>query len=154
MQYDTTLYDDVRRYAARLLSDFDAAKDVTQEVFLRLEQQNSASIANPRAWAYRTARNLVIDRFRQSGRTTDLPDDLPANVTLFNPAALAEKKEQSQMLEEKMNELPPRHREVLRLKFQEGLKYAEIADVIGEPVTTVAWLIHEAVAKLRTALNA
>jgi RNA polymerase sigma factor (sigma-70 family) len=48
-----------------------------------------------------------------------------------------------------MNNLSARHREVLRLKFQEGLKYAEIADVLGEPVTTVAWLIHEAVSLLR-----
>jgi RNA polymerase sigma-70 factor (ECF subfamily) len=57
------------------------------------------------------------------------------------------------MIQQKMNELSPRHREVLRLKFQEGLKYAEIANVLGEPVTTVAWLIHEAVQKLRTELS-
>jgi RNA polymerase sigma-70 factor (ECF subfamily) len=149
---DDNLYEAIRRYAARLLSDSDTAKDIAQEVFLRLEQ-NQGSIAQPRAWAYRTARNLVIDRFRrEKDKTNELPSDLLAEATRFNPALLAEKKEEIEMIRKKMNGLSVRHREVLRLKFQEGLKYAEIAEVLGEPVTTVAWLIHEAITLLRKEL--
>lgn len=149
MEHDPALYEAIRRYAARILPRSDAAQDIAQEVFLRLQ---NAKPDNPRAFAYRTARNLVIDLYRKK-KTGDLPDDIPAEATLFNPAAIAEQKENLQMLEEKMNALPARHREVLRLKFQEGLKYAEIADVLGEPVTTVAWLIHEAITKLRKELK-
>ena len=148
-----TLYDAIRRYAARLLSDPEAAEDVAQEVFLRL-QQNRENVGQPRAWAYRTARNLVIDHFRKK-RQTNLGEslqELPAEATRFNPALLAEKRETYEMIQEKMNDLSARHREVLRLKFQEGLKYAEIAEVIDEPVTTVGWLLHEAVHKLRKEL--
>jgi RNA polymerase sigma-70 factor (ECF subfamily) len=147
MQNDP-LYDSIRRYASRLLSDAEAGKDIVQEVFLRLQ---TAKADNLRAFAYRTARNLVINQYRKK-KTGSLPDDLPAAATMFNPAMVAEKKETLQMIEEKINALSARHREVLRLKFQEGLKYAEIAEVLGESVTTIAWLIHEALAKLRKEL--
>jgi RNA polymerase sigma-70 factor (ECF subfamily) len=145
---NSPLYEAIRRYAARLLSDNDAAHDIVQEVFLRLQ---TATPENPKTYGYRIARNLVIDRYRKK-RTNALPDDLPADATMFNPAMIAEHKEMNEMIQNKMNALPPRHREVLRLKFQEGLKYAEIADVLGVPITTVAWLIHEAVAMLRKEL--
>ena len=152
-----SLYDAIRRYAARLLSDVDAGRDIAQEVFLRMEQQcappNGQSIENPQAWAYKTARNLVIDQYRKhASRATRLKDDLPAEATKFNPVILAERKEINTMIQQKINDLSPRHREVLRLKFQEGLKYAEIAEVLGESVATVGWLLHEAIAILRKEL--
>ena len=150
---DNPLYEAIVRYSARLLADSDGARDIAQEVFLRLEQNRSA-VQNERAWAYRAARNLVIDQLRRSGRFGPMPlDDIPAEATRFNPVILTERKETLEMLEEKLNQLSTRHREVLRLKFQEGLKYAEIADVLGETVTTIAWLIHEAVTKLRKELT-
>ncbi len=152
---DNELYEAIRRYATRLLGNFDAAQDIVQEVFLRMEQHGS-EIEQERAWAYRTARNLVIDHFRrktspkrQRGGEAAGIFDLPAEATRFSPALLAEKKETLNMLSEKMNDLPDRHREVLRLKFQEGLKYAEIAEVLKLSVPTVGWLLHEAIGMLR-----
>ena len=155
MENDTELYEAIRRYAARLLSDPESAQDVAQEVFLRLEQ-NREEILQPRAWVYRTARNLVVDLFRKKGKmdhSDEAVDNLPAEATRFSPALLAEKKETIEMLNKKMNNLSARHREVLRLKFQEGLKYAEIAEVLELSVPTVGWLIHEAVTKLRRELG-
>jgi RNA polymerase sigma-70 factor (ECF subfamily) len=82
-------------------------------------------------------------------RTVPLSDDLLADATRFDPVILPERKEITTMIQQKINDLSPRHREVLRLKFQEGLKYAEIAEVLGESVNTIAWLLHEAIAILR-----
>ena len=147
MTSEDSLYDAICRYAARLLSDLEAGKDIAQEVFLRFEQQKE-TITNPQAWAYKTARNLVIDQYRKV-KTAPLPDDLLAEATKFDPVILAEKKEIHTMIQQKINDLSPRHREVLRLKFQEGLKYAEIAEVLGESVATIGWLLHEAIAQLR-----
>jgi RNA polymerase sigma-70 factor (ECF subfamily) len=149
------LYDAIQRYAARLLSDIEAGKDIAQEVFLRLEQQrqNGESITNPQAWAYKTARNLVIDQYRKAGKTETLTEDLPADAAKFDPVILAERKEIHTMIQQKINDLSLKHREVLRLKFQEGLKYAEIAEVLGESVNTIAWLLHEAITILRKELK-
>ena len=143
------LYQAVLRYALRLLGDAESAQDVAQEVFLR--RQTQQNVQNQRAWAYRTARNLVIDLFRKQRRMSmeELPDSLPDESTRFRPAQLAEQKEQTEMLHEKLNNLSPRHREAIRLKFQEGLTYAEIAQIMNETVATVGWLLHEAIKQLR-----
>ncbi len=144
------LYQAVLRYALRLLGDVELAQDVAQEVFLR--RQSQENLENERAWAYRTARNLTIDHFRKRGRlgpVEELPDSLPDESTRFRPAHQAELKEQTEMLHDKLNNLSPRHREAIRLKFQEGLTYAEIAQIMNETVTTVGWLLHDAIKKLR-----
>jgi RNA polymerase sigma-70 factor (ECF subfamily) len=122
-------------------------------------EQNRQKVSHPRSWAYKTARNLIIDYYRRRSHAAhpvgvgEMIQQLPANAVNFNPAKLAEKKENIKIMLEKFNNLSHRHREVLRLKFQEGLKYTEIADVINEPITTVSWLLHEALGKLRKELN-
>ncbi|MCL2304599.1 MAG: sigma-70 family RNA polymerase sigma factor [Planctomycetaceae bacterium] len=149
------LYQAVLRYAWRLLGDRELAQDVAQEVYLR--RQTQKAIQNERAWAYRTARNLVIDYFRKRdrlGTVEELPDSLPDESTCFRPVDQAQQKEQTEMLHEKLNKLSPRHREAIRLKFQEGLTYTEIAQIMNETVATIGWLLHEAILKLRTELRA
>ncbi|MDR0391911.1 MAG: sigma-70 family RNA polymerase sigma factor [Planctomycetaceae bacterium] len=155
---DKKLYKSICRYLSRLVSNEELVKDIAQEVFLRLEQ-NQQNISHQRSWAYRTARNLVIDHYRRQSHAANpmvvggMVQYLPANTVKFNPATLAEKKESINMMIEKLNNLSQRHREVLRLKFQEGMKYSEIAKVIEEPITTVSWLLHDAINKLRKELN-
>jgi RNA polymerase sigma-70 factor (ECF subfamily) len=155
---DQNLYEAVCHYVGRLLSDEELVKDIVQEVFLRLEQ-NRQKISHQRSWAYKTARNLVIDFYRRRGHAAypvvvgDKVELLPANTVKFNPALLAEKKESITIMLEKLNNLSQRHREVLKLKFQEGLKYSEIAEIIDESVTTVSWLLHDSLNRLRKELN-
>ncbi|MGL4943656.1 MAG: RNA polymerase sigma factor [Thermoguttaceae bacterium] len=149
---ETLYYSAIVDYALRLVRNRDVAADIAQETFLRFAQHRE-EVTHEKAWLYRTARNLVLDYFRrQTHRTArggDATDSLPDHCTQFCPVTTLERKERDQMLHEQLNTLSPRHREVLRLKFQENLKYAEIAQVTGEPATTVGWLIHEAIEKLR-----
>jgi RNA polymerase sigma-70 factor (ECF subfamily) len=52
-----------------------------------------------------------------------------------------------------LNDLAPEHREVLVLRFLEGMSYEEIADVVGDPLGTVKSRIHYAKRALRAALE-
>ena len=51
-----------------------------------------------------------------------------------------------------LSTLPPREQEVLRLKFQDGLKYREIGEITGLTANHVGVLIHTAIKKLREQL--
>ena len=144
-------YSIVLRYVSRLVSDPILAQDITQDVFLNRSKLKTA-VFNEKAWLYRAARNRVIDHFRKKTEKTVSNgglDLLPDHATRFDPETSVEKKEQAEMLNEKINELSSKHREVLRLKFQENLKYAEIAEITGETVANVGWILHEAIAQLR-----
>ena len=54
----------------------------------------------------------------------------------------------------RLESLPEKQREALRLKFQSGLSYREIAGVMGESVGNVGWLIHMGIKGLRGRLAA
>jgi RNA polymerase sigma-70 factor (ECF subfamily) len=54
---------------------------------------------------------------------------------------------------ELMRGLPEKQREVLRLKFQHGLSYKQIAGITNESTGNVGWLIHMGIKKLREELS-
>ena len=150
------------RYAVRVLGNRATAAEVVQESFARLQQEctSSGEPQNTRAWLYRVVRNLSIDHLRRTARFTS-PDDPDWMARLVDakrsgsdgdPSVLAQKKEEHAMVLESLEELPPRQREAVRLKFQEGLTYAEIGQVTDQSVTTVGWLLHEALTTLRKKL--
>ncbi len=140
----------LKRYSTRLLRDADLAADVVQEAFGRLQTADPPP-KNPRAWLYRVARNCALDLLRKRARVEPLenPQWLAADTASADPAALAQANEEYAMLMREMNALPTRQREAIRLKFQEGLSYAEIADVTGETKSNVGWLLHSAIKSLR-----
>jgi RNA polymerase sigma-70 factor (ECF subfamily) len=64
-----------------------------------------------------------------------------------------EQKDSAAQVMTMMRRLPEREQEVLRLKFQGGLSYEEIARVTGLSASNVGFLIHSAVKKLRARLG-
>jgi RNA polymerase sigma-70 factor (ECF subfamily) len=61
--------------------------------------------------------------------------------------------ERSAMLAQCMSALPAIHREVLTLRFEEGMKLEEIAEVAGVPLSTVKSRLHRALEGLRTSVE-
>ncbi|MBN2296565.1 MAG: sigma-70 family RNA polymerase sigma factor, partial [Pirellulales bacterium] len=125
-----------------------------QEAFGRL-QTTEPPPENLRAWLYRVARNCALDLLRRRARIEPLenPQWLAADTRSADPASLAQQNEEYAMLMTEMNALPARQREAVRLKFQEGLSYAEIAEITGETKANVGWLLHSAIKSLREKLN-
>lgn len=144
-------------YAARLLGDVDRARDVVQDTFLRLWQSDRAQIeAHAAKWLYAVCRNRAHDVRRKEKRMTRLDD--PKDVAAFAadppPGAAAHARADVPRLPALVSALPARQQEAVRLKFQGGLSYREIAEVMDTTVNNVGVLLHTAIKSIRSRLEA
>jgi len=149
------------RYLRGLVGD--AAEDVQQEVWLAVFR-GVAALADPRAfrtWLYRTTRHRAVDFLRRRRRERELAADVAADVATEgaeagdagddDPLAALEPLDQS-ALHDALAALAPAQREVLVLRYQDGLSYAEIALVVGCSVGTVRSRLHHAKRRLHDAI--
>jgi RNA polymerase sigma-70 factor (ECF subfamily) len=140
------------RYAAQITGDLDRARDVVQDTFLKLCAEDPARLdGHVVQWLFTVCRNRALDIQRKEQRMKPLDDlelaALPGRE--HSPAAQAEHNENTGRAQRFMKHLPPNQQEVVRLKFQNGLSYKEIAGVTNLSVTNVGFLIHTALKTLR-----
>jgi RNA polymerase sigma-70 factor (ECF subfamily) len=104
-------------------------------------------------WLYRVAHNLAMDWFRRQSRgpTVTLDEELVADSDL--PATLVEKRMDQQQLRLAIGRLTSDQQRVILLRFGEGFKVAEVADLMGKSQGAVKILQHRAVARLRKLLE-
>ena len=145
------------RYAAHLLGNTDLARDVVQDTFLRLWSADRAEVdGRLAAWLYTVCRNRALDVMRkerrmvplESVRTDVRPSDSPTPGTVLDTA------ERRESIQEILTTLPQNQREVIRLKFQDGLSYKNISEVTGLSVSNVGYLIHIGIRAIRRRLAA
>ncbi len=139
----------IYRYLLRLTGRADVAEDLTQDVFVRIVR--GAEILDTgdreRAWLFRIARNLWIDRQRRLARSpvvSGLPEDCGSDAR--HDVALA--------LEEALQQLPPEDSDVFLLRVVGGLGHEEIATVCGATTAAVRSRIFRARSALRQLLGA
>jgi RNA polymerase sigma-70 factor (ECF subfamily) len=143
------------RYASSILGDVERARDVVQDTFLRLCRESPAAVGDHLApWLFRVCRNRAIDLLRREGRmqlsTVDTIE--PADPGPL-PSAVVEQTETLRIVNQVLMSLSANQREVIRLKFQEGLSYKEISEITGLSVSNVGFLIHVGVKKLRQSIQ-
>jgi RNA polymerase sigma factor (sigma-70 family) len=143
------------RYAARLTGDLERARDVVQETFLRLALEQPLNIDGHLAeWLYRICRQRALDVCRKERRMSLFEDTEAIDFvsTQPDPPAMLQQHDDESRLLRSLAALPANQQEVLRLKFQDGLKYREIGEITGLSVSHVGVLIHTAIKKLREQL--
>lgn len=148
--------DDVYRYLLNLGLPPAQAQETTQEAFLRLHlaHRNREQIRNPKAWIFRVSHNLAMtQRGRESRSVTPEPDWLERQPDQRRgvETSLIEK-QQMQRLQAALATLSPQQRQCLHLRA-EGLRYHEIADVVGVGVSTVGEFLSRALRRLRKAVH-
>ena len=150
------------RYLLYLTGRRDYAEDLAQETWIRVLQRGSQYNGRQRfdPWLFAIARNLAIDYLRQKRKavqTDSLPDDrdeiLLVSSSAFSPFEAAARSEDALRLAGQLQILSPLYREALLLRFQEDLSLAEIAQVLGAPMTTVTSRIYRGLAALRSAFE-
>ncbi len=143
------------RYAQRILGDPEAARDVVQETFVRLCSSERDRV-EPRLaeWLFTVCRNRALDIGRKERRMKPLADGVAEARPAADPAPseVLEGRETESTLTRHLERLPDRQQEVLRLKFQEGMSYKQIAGITSLSVANVGYLIHVGVKTLRAEL--
>lgn len=140
------------RYAASITGDADRARDVVQDTFVRLCGEDPARLNGKLTeWLFTVCRNRALDVQRKENRMSALTEiDLETRASEEpSPAAQAEQRESASKVLRLLESLPPNQRDVVRLKFQNGLSYQEISAVTGLSVTNVGFLIHTGLKTLR-----
>ena len=138
-------------YALRLTCARHVAEDLVQEAFMRLHAQFD-EVREPRRWLYRTVHNLALNQRRDSAKIIPLQPErgegeLPAPETA-DPQPLPDEQiariEGIGLVRLSLAALDERSRELIRLKFNDELSYAEISERTGLRTGHVGYLLHHA----------
>ena len=107
------------------------AKDIIQEVFLKLweQRQNLHEIHNVEAWLYRVTENKVIDFLRKAQADDRLKETIWNHLsqTRSDTDEWMEAKEYNQIIQHAIDLLPPQRKRIYFLNKKEGLSHTEIA---------------------------
>lgn len=126
------------RYAFSLTRDYGRAREAVEETFLELWRRvSTVDRSRPAPWLFAVCRARSVECGPAERASHAAPPD--PGVLALEPSADAVRL---------LGLLPEREREVVRLKFQEGLSYQEIADVTGHSVSHVGVMIHNAVLRV------
>ena len=144
-------YDDVLAYCRRHAPSYDEAPDVAQEAFLRFVRSGRSPIeGKPLAYLLTIARNLCIDASRaKRPPAVPLDVDVPDRSPGADPAAACAGSEVGGLI----GALDPELREVVELRFDQGFKVGEIAQVLGVSRFAVNRRLNRALAELRRGLE-
>jgi RNA polymerase sigma-70 factor (ECF subfamily) len=143
------------RYAFRRLGHLQDAEDAVQEVLVRayIQVGNSRRVSNALAYLYRMTANVCTDVLRRRKRARRFAAPAEVDPTADGGRSVADeasRMEALQRIERLVARLPRRQAEVVRLRVWDGLRFEEIAEVLGCPPATVKSRFRYALVKLRT----
>ena len=143
-------------YAASLTRDAGAAQDIVQEAFMKLHLHFD-TMRQPKSWLYRTVHHLALNQRRTLGRMVPFDQDQNGAIeppdTAPGPWEQVEKIEMVSQARRCLASLDPESRELIRLKFDEGLSYQEIGVRMGISSGNVGYRLHHVLKDLATELK-
>ncbi|GGC25990.1 DNA-directed RNA polymerase sigma-70 factor [Parapedobacter defluvii] len=141
----------------RILRDDDECRDVIQEVFssLWLKREQLADNTNLGAYLYIQGRNRVFSLIAKNRVRSDYLNSITQFMEKVdrNATDLLEEKEIFARVEQEINRLPPRMREIFISSREEGRSHKEIADALGLSEQTVKKQVHNALKIIKPKLQ-
>ena len=150
----------LHRYLYRLVREPAAADDLFQQTWLNVVRQIARY--DPRrsfdTWLFAVAHNVAIDFLRQ--KRSESLEEHEFEASAAAPAAAPADSlstllaaERAAILAAEVQQLPVLYREALALRFEEGMKLEEMAEVTHAPLSTVKSRVQRALESLRTRMN-
>lgn len=137
----------IAAYVYRMVGDYEAALDLTQEVFIKVYNslRRYRSEFKFSTWIYKIAHNSAVDHLRRhSHRTQALSGEfegeqyeLPIESHRLSPEQESERAERRAEIELVVRGLPVAYRELVLLRHSHDMSYDEIAEVTGLPLGTI-----------------
>ena len=146
----------IYRYIFYQLGDAATAEDLTSEVFIRLVEKIDRFTYRGRpllAWLYTIARNLVTDHHRRTKQVQPLESDMQLAADTIDVEGSVLGKLTQRRLTIAITHLTEDQRQVILLRFIEGLDNATVATMLGKSVNSIKALQHRALDSLRRILE-
>lgn len=142
--------EELTRFFTRRHGGGETVRDLVQETFLQMARglREGKSPKCAKGYLFGIARHLSQAAWRQRDEDKVLPFD-PVAVEVAVPAG----DDRVEAARETISALEPVQREILDLRFAQGLSYAEIAEALSIPIGTVRSRLHHAVAEVRQRLE-
>lgn len=161
--FDTLLrrhQDRIFNYILRIIKNEDIANDIFQETFVKailtIKQGRYTENGRFPAWISRIAHNLIIDHYRQEKSENVQSADIE-EVDVFNRKDLCEATIEDIIIADQIRDdvkylielLPELQREVLKMRYYQGLSFKEIAQITGVSINTALGRMRYAIINLR-----
>ena len=150
----------VRDYVRMLVKDNDVADDLTQEVLIKvvkvLDEGRYTDKGRFLPWMLRIAHNRVLDYFRANKQVKTVTES-SAGFDILGSKNLAEPSIEDQLVSEQQAEevralielLPEEQREVVKMRYYDGLSFKEIAEHTGVSINTALGRMRYALINMR-----
>ena len=150
----------VRDYVRMLVKDNDVADDLTQEVLIKvvkvLDEGRYTDKGKFQPWLLRIARNRVLDYFRAQKQVKTVSES-SAGFDILGSKNFAEpsiedrliSEQQAEEVRQLIEQLPAEQREVVKMRYYEGLSFKEIAEHTGVSINTALGRMRYALINMR-----
>lgn len=150
----------VRDYVRMMVKDNDVADDLTQEVLIKvvkvLDEGRYTDKGRFLPWVMRIARNRVLDYFRGQ-KSSKTVNESNSSYDILGNTNLAEgsiedrliSEQQAEEVRQLIEQLPAEQREVVKMRYYEGLSFKEIAEHTGVSINTALGRMRYALINMR-----
>jgi len=155
--YDQNV-DKIYRFVFLKVNSQEIAQDLCSETFLRtwekFKQGKDNPIQNPSAFLYRTARNLVIDHYREKGKAQVISVD---SAPIIDPRENLEERavlsSDLNMVKTALVELKGDYQDVIIWHYLNDLPISEVSKLLDRSEEATRVLLHRALKSLRAEIN-
>lgn len=154
----TAMYDQLYKFAFAVLKSSQDAEEVVSDLFINLwiKRENFKLLERPKLYLFVGVKNIALNKLKANKRNK-LPDldQWSANLdsVFFNPEELAISAELTRRIMTAINLLPPKCKIIFKLVKEDGLKYAEVAQLLEVSIKTVESQMAIALRRVRACLE-
>jgi len=146
----------VYRFIFLKVNSQETAQDLTSEAFLKLLNyiNQGGNIKNPRAFLYQTARNLIVDSYREKAKSAlPLEEAITVADSRQNPDVEVILTSDMELIKKSMANLGGEYADIITWHYMDDLSTKEIGQILGRPEGTIRVMLHRGLRELRNQME-